>query len=381
MIENISIKNFTVFEDININFSPKINIIIGENGTGKSQLLRLIFALCKGNKKNINSINYTNLMMAEDITNMLLDTFQPIDNKLWKLRRNKAKSKANIKGEFTFGKSIKFDFNINSQKVKISSNNCYERYSYSPIFIPTKEILSFLSTLANEKNNEQIIKLFFDGTYIDLYENLLKEVIKNDKTDPKYASISRKIIEVIGGKFCFTDNKFYFEPGKIEEKIILKGTRNRPHNITGDFFVSEKGCEISNNMIAEGFRKIGTLQHLLENGSLLPGVSGPLLWDEPESNMNPKLMKALVEILLELSRNGQQIILSTHDYVLLKWFDLLAVSKKEDHIRYHILSKDSEGKIIIESTDNYTDIGNNAISQTYSELYDEEIARSIGRKC
>src|SRR5680860_955616 len=79
----------------------------------------------------------------------------------------------------------------------------------------------------------------------------------------------------------------------------------------------------ASSMTAEGFRKVGILHRLLCNGTLNPGVSGPLFWDEPESNLNPKLMKLLVQILLELTRNGQQIILATHDYVLLKWFDLL----------------------------------------------------------
>ncbi len=365
MIENLNIKNFTVFENVNINFSPKINIIIGENGTGKSQLLKLIFALCKGNKANINAINYTNLMLGQDITNILLDTFQPIGNKLWKLRKNKANGKTEIKSKFIFGKSIEFDFNINSQKVNILSNQQYERYSYSPIFIPTKEILSFLNAFTDKQNSEQVIKSFFDDTYIDLFKNLIKKSSKNDKTNPKYASIIQKIVDVTGGKFNFINNKFYFEPGNIIDNI----------------FKPEKECEISNNMMAEGFRKIGTLQHLLENSSLFPGTSGPLLWDEPESNMNPKLMKALVEILIELSRNGQQIILSTHDYVLLKWFDLLSDIDKDDHIMFHILTKDSKNRIAIESTDKYDNISNNTISQTYSDLYDEEIARSLGRRC
>ena len=45
----------------------------------------------------------------------------------------------------------------------------------------------------------------------------------------------------------------------------------------------------------------------------------------------------IVQILLELSRNGQQVVLATHDYVLLKWFDLLMDERKEDHVRFHSL--------------------------------------------
>ena len=46
MITHLTLKNFVVFTDLSIDFSPGINIIIGENGTGKTQLLKAILALC-----------------------------------------------------------------------------------------------------------------------------------------------------------------------------------------------------------------------------------------------------------------------------------------------------------------------------------------------
>lgn len=46
MIGSIHLKNFVAFTDLTIDFSPGINIIIGENGTGKTQLLKAILALC-----------------------------------------------------------------------------------------------------------------------------------------------------------------------------------------------------------------------------------------------------------------------------------------------------------------------------------------------
>lgn len=40
MITNLTLKNLLAFTNLNIDFSPGINIIIGENGTGKTQLER-----------------------------------------------------------------------------------------------------------------------------------------------------------------------------------------------------------------------------------------------------------------------------------------------------------------------------------------------------
>ena len=132
-------------------------------------------------------------------------------------------------------------------------------------------------------------------------------------------------------------------------------------------------------MTAEGYRKIGVLHRLLCNGSINPGTTGVLLWDEPEANLNPKLMKKLVQVLLELSRNGQQIVLATHDYVLLKWLDLLIDNGKEDHVRFHALYRDSDTqKMAVESADSYSLISKSAISHTFAELFDEDVARALG---
>ena len=38
-IKRIKFQNYTVFEDQQMEFSPGINVIIGENGTGKTHLM------------------------------------------------------------------------------------------------------------------------------------------------------------------------------------------------------------------------------------------------------------------------------------------------------------------------------------------------------
>ena len=143
------------------------------------------------------------------------------------------------------------------------------------------------------------------------------------------------------------------------------------------FKFAKDDTEFSANSIAEGFRKAGMLSRLLETGTIRPGISGPLFWDEPEANMNPRLMELLVKILLDLSRHDQQVVLATHDYVLLKWFDLLKESG--DHIRFHSLYRDeTSSEIRVQSCDEYPLIEHNAISDAFAELYDEDLKRALG---
>ena len=45
MIKNILIKNLTVFDDMKIELSPKINVIVGENASGKTHVLKALYAM------------------------------------------------------------------------------------------------------------------------------------------------------------------------------------------------------------------------------------------------------------------------------------------------------------------------------------------------
>ena len=49
-IKHIGLKNFTVFEDFQLEVSSGINVFIGENGTGKTHLLKALYAACESSK-------------------------------------------------------------------------------------------------------------------------------------------------------------------------------------------------------------------------------------------------------------------------------------------------------------------------------------------
>ena len=87
----------------------------------------------------------------------------------------------------------------------------------------------------------------------------------------------------------------------------------------------------------------------------------------------------MIEILLGLQRQGVQIFIATHDYLILKELDLQTTSA--DHVAYHALYRDDvAGELVCNSTDSYLDIDPNAISEAFSDVYDREIRRSFGRR-
>ena len=44
IIKKIKLENYTVFEDQQIEFCPGVNIFIGENGTGKTHILKALYS-------------------------------------------------------------------------------------------------------------------------------------------------------------------------------------------------------------------------------------------------------------------------------------------------------------------------------------------------
>lgn len=377
MITNLQLKNFTAFTELDINFSPGINIVIGENGTGKTQLLKAVLALSGPEARRERA--------DESLARKLCRLYQPLSGKLGELRRTGTRGDAQLAATFEAGQTATARFNGSAEAVKITQHTAGE--VRPAIFIPTKEVLSLVRGLTAEQPDLPTIERIFDDGYLDLARILIREgatdLDAKVQLNPKFASIVPRLANLIGGQYLLENGRFVFEPGRYEEKKSALRTRSKHAQMYQDStewkFVPRGKRRLSSGMTAEGFRKIGVLQRLLSNGSLAPGTTGPLLWDEPESNLNPKLMRDLVQALLELARNGQQAILATHDYVLLKWFDLLMDKGKGDHVVFHRLYRtEGDENVRHESQSDYSIVGRSAISNTFAELYDEDVKRALG---
>lgn len=70
MIDKIKIKNYKKFREEEIVFNPGRNIIVGENGVGKSSILQAIAYVLSGSYSKIESIGFSTLF-----NNAVIDDF------------------------------------------------------------------------------------------------------------------------------------------------------------------------------------------------------------------------------------------------------------------------------------------------------------------
>lgn len=376
MISSLQLKNFIAFTDLVIDFSPGINIIIGENGTGKTQLIKAILAMCGPEARAGQP--------GEQLAGKLCRLYHPLGGQVGELRRAGTRGNAVLSATFAQGQEVTARFSGTATETKVSTS---AGAGVAPAtFIPTKEVLSLVRGLTAEQPDQPTIERIFDDGYLDLARQLIKEgaddLDAKVQLDPRFASIVPRLANLIGGRYELHDGRFCFQSGEYIEKLGKSSSAEKAAQSFQDStlqFVPAKSRLVSSTMTAEGFRKIGVLQRLLSNGGLNPGTAGPLLWDEPESNLNPKLMKDLVLALLELARNGQQVILATHDYVLLKWFDLLMDKGKGDQVRFFSLYRDASTLEVMSSkTDDYLTITPNPIDDAFGYLINQEIENDMG---
>ena len=137
--------------------------------------------------------------------------------------------------------------------------------------------------------------------------------------------------------------------------------------------VNDRG-RFSMPMVAEGIRKVAALRKLVENNWIERGTT--LFWDEPEVNLNPKIMDEVVEALWLICRRGVQIFIASHSYLILK--ELEVQQKHEDSLRYFAFECAHNGTVIHPS-DTYLDLYPNPIEEQYAHLYDASIQKEIQR--
>jgi predicted ATPase len=193
MIKKLNLKNFTVFKGLDIEFSPKVNVIIGENGTGKTHLLKAAYLLCGGATNPTDEQEFA-------LTTQILRLFMPLDDKLGKLHHQGAKETAELGAHFKTDTSITLTFHNNSKYIVIQEENNYRQNTDVPVFIPTKEVLSFMKGFNSlyEKYG-----LSFDLTYQDICLLLDLPEVRPENLHEKSKWAIEKIEAVCGGKFIF----------------------------------------------------------------------------------------------------------------------------------------------------------------------------------
>ena len=375
-IRRITLENFMLFDKLEAEFSPHINIICGENSTGKTVLAKALYACakCRRNaqnaqeqgsalfayqraesmKKEPNHLDLRHPAYWRDFLSPgLTGAFRPENGDILRLSNRYSEEQTFLAADF-FGDNLTKDESLwvwwkrNGHVSRSAVPELPKSNASDIVYIPTREMISVMENFASLYEDYHIP---FDETCYDL-TRLLDRPQKKKLPDALQA-VLKEIETILGGKLVQRGKTFYLDMGAAGE--------------------------IEMSLISDGWRKLATILNLIGSGTLSDG--SVLFWDEPETNMNPKMTQKVVNILVALAAAGVQVFVVTHDYFVQQYFGLAAEygeqyqkDNKDLQYRFFSLNRDSAtGPVTIEWADRLVDLKHNAVSEEYDALYDREM--------
>lgn len=337
MVNSISLKGFTSFVDNSFSFVNGVNVFIGKNGTGKTHILKCLASTIQARRdflaKKTNSKEQFEHILAENITHYFKPDF--IGNLTCK---NVVSGKTTVCVTIE-GKNLTFSFSSTSKTtVKIEKDN---RWNDCPfIYIPPREMFSLFEGFIGLSSKRE---LSFDQTYINLAHSLALPLLRDLEKNPL-----KSAIELLERELGF--------------KVV---------QMNGRFYIQTAHGNTEAHLVAEGLRKLASILYLILNGEI--NTDTVLFWDEPESNLNPALIRVVAEFIKELQRCGLQIFIATHDYLLTHTLSLYSEYKEQTgmNVCFFGLSEKGNG-IETEEGETLAAIQNNPILEEYAAYYDLE---------
>lgn len=276
-LTRLTLKNFTVFQDAVFEFAPGVNVQIGENGTGKSHVLKLIYSLTEAVRRFHGGQGLeTGTVPTLDnlVRGMLMGVFMPdaLENVL-----SRRPGQGSVSLQWADGG---LDVSLGpGDALSAAVSGSFPKMG-RPLFLPPREVLSIFPGFAAAWLHRESA---FDRTYFDLCVALDLKPLRGGAPAALLDPIEQE----------------------LDAKVVKRGDR---------FFLEYGGGDMEMPMVAEGDRKLAMIAYLLMNGSL--SENAYLLWDEPEANLNPKRARMTGDLVTGLAHAGVQVFLATHDYAL-----------------------------------------------------------------
>ncbi len=283
-----------------------LNLLVGENDTGKTQLLKLLYLATRTAEEYWRKHAGPQPARFEDLlVDKLLWTFLPggSDFALGKLvHRSQRETHLRLKWN---GGYLDAAWGIRAKKrlARVDVSGLEELQGLAATFLPAKEILSLFEAIRETRERTELAA--FDDTYFDLFRDFQQSIPRGRLQDSIYDAM-QVLGQATGGGEIELD-----EQGRLWWRY-------------GD-------SRLAISQTAEGIRKAGILSRLMRNRRIHPARGGFLFVDEPEAHLHPKAEVLLADLLFGLAQTNIQVYVATHSYFVVKRLEQRAREASADH--------------------------------------------------
>jgi len=299
------LKNIGMIKEAQIKLNG-LTIIAGENDTGKSTIGKTLMALLKSDlialKKHKDKFFHNRKYGFNVMIDLLFEGY---------FKKLQTKDSEVIL-KFEEDKYIRCFFNKEANEYYFDEKSVNEKYKrvfkdityiQSPLIWDLENFFSaitqFKEQVAQEEKNKDLRAFDFKYPYIlwDLYGKFVKA-----RTQKSNIEIAKKISTIINGDFEKFGTNFVFKRDDIPYPLI---------------------------QVAFGIKSFGILQILIKNGHL--NKNNFLIIDEPEVHLHPKWEIEYAKVIMELVKNGVNILITTHSPYLIEAIDILKENLKVNY--------------------------------------------------
>lgn len=338
MLQQIKLINYGLQHRVEWQNLGNINLIIGENSSGKTVILKAIYSALKTLEQYKKGNEVKGL--AEILANKLYWTFQ-VERLGELVKKGEPSLQFSLQeGEHHFSYEFGKDTEHQISKIKNEYDKARE---YTSIFIPAKEVLSLFQVIL--KSREQDSMFGFDDTYLDLVRALQIPAMKG-KNFASFSKGRKQLEQIIHGHIMYDtqQNQWYFKRGHSKFSI---------------------------GVTSEGIKKIAVFNRLLANHYL--SNQSTICIDEVEAALHPKAISDYIDMIFELANSGVQFFIATHSYFVIKKLYILS---KKYKMSVPVLSLQADSAPIYE--DMLDGMPDNSIIDESIRLYQEEIDLALG---
>lgn len=364
----ISINNYRGIKQLNVNFNKDINVIIGENGGGKTAIIdaiRLLYNL--GNQQKELFVTVDDFYLGESIITISYEFKELTTNQKGafyeyvilgdKEENDSARITISYKKE---KQKVLFSYytgEVEGQRADSITFQYFIHYYLGALRDSTRDLLTNRNSILGNLINRQVENNNSQASYEALIKTANEELLKQKEVTDSQQSINANLTNIYKQSI---ENQIglRIEESKAESIVnIIKPYL--PHDIdtlTGDGFKLKQNSLGFNNLIYIAI-VLGDINQQLKDDKTSHFT---LLIEEPEAHLHPQLQLNLYNFLKQTNnQDNSQLFITTHSPTLTSKVpldNLIHVSKHNDAINLNNCFEDREVfQIEEDDEDSFTD--------------------------
>lgn len=289
-LKKLTVQKFKSLDSIEIEFKNGYNVIFGENGTGKTNIVNAILKIFGASYPGPKSFNKEDYYLMDENVPIIIDFIFDEDGREHQFR---------------------WDLDNRNKRRLIYGFNDYvnddRRQAFCPLHIPPNRYIQELPASSKWTPIGRIMfelsnDLSQDVTIMNKYKLKMQESIEVLEESTEFKNFREGLQNFTKEQMGTRGDTINIKLDLIDPKHILK---------TLQIFEEIQGKRYNIGLAGQGIQSAVTIA-ALRSFSHVKGGSLFMIADEPEAYLHPTAQTSLRKVFEEISDNGTQIIVTTH---------------------------------------------------------------------